>query len=64
MARRSSGKRAPAARKDATANLGFEAKLWLAADKSRKDDDVRSQFGFPPNANFPSVPYFNVDFLF
>ncbi len=30
----------PAAKKDTTANLGFEAKLWLAADKLRNNMDA------------------------
>ncbi len=29
-----------AKKKDSTANLGFEAKLWLAADKLRNNMDV------------------------
>lgn len=31
---------APSSRKDPTANLGFEAKLWLAADKLRNNMDA------------------------
>lgn len=32
-------KRKAAAQKDSSANLGFEAKLWLAADKLRNNMD-------------------------
>ena len=32
--------RTKSASKDSTANLGFEAKLWLAADKLRNNMDV------------------------
>ncbi len=32
--------RTPAKNKDSTANLGFEAKLWLAADKLRCNMDA------------------------
>jgi type I restriction enzyme M protein len=32
--------KAPAKRNDSAANLGFEAKLWLAADKLRNNTDA------------------------
>jgi hypothetical protein len=33
-------KKSPATGKDSSANLGFEAKLWLAADKLRNNMDT------------------------
>jgi hypothetical protein len=39
------GKRATAAKKDSTANLGFEAKLWLTADKLRNNMDAAEPSG-------------------
>lgn len=59
--------RKKATEKKSAANIGFEAKLWLAADKLRnnmdaaeykhvvlgfhKHDDVCWQFGVPPKGN-------------
>ena len=39
MARKASSK--PSSSKDSTATIGFEAKLWLAADELRNNTDAR-----------------------
>jgi hypothetical protein len=71
MARTKSSKGTSSPAEKSAANLGLEAKLWLAADKPftdshwfRKDDDIRWRFSVPPkgNANFAWVQHFILHF--